>query len=244
MFSFIWHTFFFDPIYNLLVFFLDIIPGGDMGLAIIATVIMVKAFLFPLSIKGVKMQKMMRDIEPQIKALQEKHKDDRNALGLATMELYREKGINPFVNLLALLVQIPVVIALSLVALRGSNGIKLPHINHETLYSFVHVPDVVSIYFFGHFNIAAPSIILAICAAASQYVSTSLSLPKLPPKDTTKGAKIDFKDDFNRNMHLQMKYAMPVITGFMSSFSATMALYFIVSSATMIAQELIVKRHR
>jgi membrane protein insertase Oxa1/YidC/SpoIIIJ len=99
-------------------------------------------------------------------------------------------------------------------------------------------------HFLGRFDIAAPSIILAILVVAAQYVSTSLSLPKLPPKDITKGAKVDFKDDFARNMQLQMKYVMPVMTGFMASFSATIALYFMVSSLTMIAQELIVRRHR
>ena len=51
MFSYIWHTVFFDPVYNGLVFFIDTIPGGDVGLAIIATVIVVKLLLFPKQIR-------------------------------------------------------------------------------------------------------------------------------------------------------------------------------------------------
>jgi YidC/Oxa1 family membrane protein insertase len=66
MFSYIWHTFFFDPVYNVLVFFIDVMPGGDVGLAIIATVILVKLVLLPVSIKAVKTQKVMRDIEPKL----------------------------------------------------------------------------------------------------------------------------------------------------------------------------------
>ena len=42
MFTYIWHTLFFDPVYNTLVFFIDTIRNGDVGLAIIATVIVVK----------------------------------------------------------------------------------------------------------------------------------------------------------------------------------------------------------
>ena len=43
--SYIWHTFFFDPIYNGLVFFIDAIPGGDVGLSIIAITVLVKFVL-------------------------------------------------------------------------------------------------------------------------------------------------------------------------------------------------------
>ena len=67
MFNYIWHTFFFDPVYNGLVFFIDVIPGGDVGLAIIATVIVVKTILLPLSIKAAKTQRVMREIEPKLK---------------------------------------------------------------------------------------------------------------------------------------------------------------------------------
>ena len=62
MFSYIWHTFFFDPVYNILVFFIDVIPGGDVGLAIIATVIVVKLILLPVSIKAIQTQKIMKEI--------------------------------------------------------------------------------------------------------------------------------------------------------------------------------------
>jgi YidC/Oxa1 family membrane protein insertase len=76
MFTYIWHTIFFDPIYNTLVFFIDTIRNGDVGLAIIATVIVVKMLLLPLSIKAAKTQKIMRDIEPKLKELKERLKGD------------------------------------------------------------------------------------------------------------------------------------------------------------------------
>jgi YidC/Oxa1 family membrane protein insertase len=238
-----WHTFFFDPVYNLLVFFLDIIPGGDMGLAIIATVIVIKIILFPLSIKAVKTQKVMREIEPKIKEIKELHKDNREAQARAMMDLYKEAGMNPFASILVLCIQLPVIIALGIVAIRGSAGIKLPDINPDILYSFIAVPDSVSLLFLNHFDISAPSLLLALCAGATQFISTSLSLPKLTPK--VEGAEPDFKADFMRNMHLQMKYVMPVLMIFMAyAFSAAIALYFVVSNIAQIFQELLVRKHR
>ena len=92
MFSYIWHTFFFDPVYNALVFFVDVIPGGDVGLAIIATVFVVKTILLPISIKAAKTQRIMKEIEPQLKELKATYKDDREAQARAMMEIYRDAG--------------------------------------------------------------------------------------------------------------------------------------------------------
>ena len=243
MFSYIWHTFFFDPVYNLLVFFLDVIPGGDMGLAIIATVVVIKVLLFPLSLKAVKTQKIMREIEPKLKALKEQHKDNREAQARAMMEVYKDAGMNPFASILVLFIQLPIIIALGIVTLYGSGGIKLPQINPEVLYSFIPMPESVSMLFLGHFDIAATSLLLALLAGATQFVSTSLSLPKLAPRDPN--AAPDMKEDFMRNMQVQMKYVMPVIMVFVAyAFSAAIALYFVVSNVATIIQELIVRKHR
>ncbi len=63
MWSTIWHTFFFDPVYNSLVFFIDVLPGGDVGLAIVCTVVFIKVVILPLSIKVTKMQAVMRELD-------------------------------------------------------------------------------------------------------------------------------------------------------------------------------------
>ena len=112
MFIYIWHTFFFYPVYNTLVFFIDFIPGGDVGLAIIATVVVVKLLLFPLSIKAVKTQKIMREIEPKLKEIKEKFKDKKEELAKATMNIYREAGMNPFASIGVMFLQIPFIFAL------------------------------------------------------------------------------------------------------------------------------------
>ena len=242
MFSYIWHTFFFDPVYNGLVFFIDIIPGGDVGLAIIATVIVVKTILLPLSIKAAKTQRVMREIEPKLREIKETHKDNREAQALAMMTVYREAGMNPFASLFLILLQIPIIIALYFAVYSGG-GIKLPDINVDLLYAFVNNPSIVNMNFLGMIDITGKSVFLAFLAGVTQYYQVKVSLPEMPPRDPSK--KPDMKEEFMRNMHLQMRYVMPVIIFFVSYIiSAAIALYFFVSNIVAILQELYVRKHR
>lgn len=239
--SFIWHTFFFDPVYNGLVFFVDIIPGGDVGLAIIAITILVKFILLPLSVKASKMQRVVKELEPKLKEIQEEHKSDREALARATMALYKEAGINPFSSIFLMLLQIPILISLYFSVYSGG-GVPLPGINEDLLYSFVPSPETVDMIFLGIVDIAAKSIPLAVLAGLSQFIHAQISLPKPEPR---KEGVADMKADFARSMNINMRYVLPVLIGVISyTLSASIALYFTVSALFAIAQELFLRRHR
>ncbi len=239
--SFIWHTFFFDPIYNTLVFFIDVVRGGDVGLAIICTVVLVKLLLLPLSIKAMRTQLLMREIQPKLEALKEKYKDQREMLALKTMETFREAKVNPLSSILVLIIQLPIIIALNLAVYFGG-GVRLPEINTDLLYGFIVAPDFVNMTFLGFLDIAVRSIPLAILAGVTQFFATKLTLPELKPRE--KDAEPSFKEDFTRNMHMQMRYVMPVMIVFIAfTFSAAIALYLITSNLMMIAQEFLM-RHK
>lgn len=239
--SYIWHTVFFDPIYNGLVFFIDVIPGGDVGLSIIAITILVKLILFPLSIKAAKTQRAMREIEPKLKEIQNEHKNDREALARATMALYKESGINPFSSIFLLFLQLPIIFALYLAVLRGG-GVPLPEINVDLLYSFVAIPVTVDMIFLGFVDITAKSLPLALIAGVAQFIHSHLATPKMPPK---KEGVVDLKDDFMRSMNLNMRYVLPVIiTVAAYTLSASVALYFAVSGIIAILQEFMIRKHR
>jgi YidC/Oxa1 family membrane protein insertase len=242
MFSYIWHTLFFDPIYNTLIFFVDTVRNGDVGLAIIATVIVVKMILLPLSIKAAKTQKVMREIEPRLKALKETFKDDREKQAREMMLIYKEVKVNPFASIALIFLQIPIVIALYMSVYKGG-GVALPDINIALLFSFIPEPSTVTMNFLNLIDITKRSLMLAIGAGVTQFIYTRMTLPALAPKDP-EGAP-DFKDDFMRNMHIQMKYVMPILIGAIAySISATIALYFLVSNLVAIAQEFYIKKHR
>ena len=66
------HTFFYNPLYNGLIFLIDIVPLADVGIAIILLTIVVKLILFPLSKKAVRTQLIMRTVEPELNKLKEK----------------------------------------------------------------------------------------------------------------------------------------------------------------------------
>ncbi len=241
MFSSIWHGVFFDPIYNGLIFILNHVPGGDVGVAIIILTVVIKLLLLPLSVRATKTQHAMRELEPKLAEIKEKHKDDREKLARETMGAYKEAGVNPFASILLILIQLPVIIALYLSVYRGG-GVALPAINVDLLYSFVPTPETATMMFLGFMDIAARSFPLAFLAGVTQFYHTRLSLPPLAPKE--KDAKPSFKDDFQRSMQMQMRYVMPIIIFFVAyTISAAIALYFLVSNLMAIAQEYFIKWH-
>ncbi len=241
MFSTIWHTLFFDPIYNGLIYFIDRIPGGDVGIAIILITIVVKAILLPLSIKAAKTQKVMKEVDPKIKEIKEKVKDPQEQ-AQQIMALYKDSGINPFASILLMFLQIPIIIALYLSVSNGG-GVPLPEVNTALLYSFVPAPETITMFFLGFLDITQKSLPLALLAGLGQFVQGQLSFPKLPARDPK--AAPSMKDDFARNMQIQMKYIMPIfITIVAYTISASIALYFTVSSITSILQELVIRKHR
>jgi YidC/Oxa1 family membrane protein insertase len=242
MFSTIWHTIFFDPVYNTLVFFIDIFPKGDVGLAMIATILVVKMILLPLSIRAVQTQKVMKEIEPKLKEIKEKYKEDKQKQAEAMMGIYREAGMNPFASIFLIFLQIPIIVALYLSVYSGG-GVALPEINTSLLYSFIASPADATMIFLGMIDITGRSILLALGAGVTQYFHIQLTMPKLPPKDPK--AEPSMKDDFMRNMQLQMRYLMPIFIFFIAyTISAAIALYFLVSNLVTIAQEYFIRKHR
>jgi YidC/Oxa1 family membrane protein insertase len=85
---------------------------GDYGYAIIAFTIITKLLLLPINIKQTHSTKRMNEIQPKMKALQEKYKNDKEKLNEKLMELYKEEKYNPASGCLPALIQLPIVIAL------------------------------------------------------------------------------------------------------------------------------------
>ncbi|MDO8492899.1 MAG: YidC/Oxa1 family membrane protein insertase [bacterium] len=229
---------FYQPIYNLSVFFIGIFPGHSFGMAVVATTILVKFLLYPLTKKAIITQLRMREIEPQMKAIKEKHKNNKETLARATMELYREAKLNPFAGIIAIIIQLPVIIALYLIIYKAG----LPEIKPDLLYSFVSTPVLVSMKFL-IFDMGNKSWILAILAGVTQFVQAYLTMPT-PPKRSP-GSEPSFQEDFARSMSLQMKYVLPIFIVFIGhSLSSAVALYFVVSNLFTIGQELALRKHR
>ncbi len=230
------HTILYVPLYNLLVFLVSVVPGGDIGLAVILATIIVKLFLWPLSMSAARTQKAMKAMEPEMKAVRERLKDDKEAQMKEMMELYKKYNIHPFASILPVFIQLPIIIGLYWVFRTES----LPHIDATILYPFVHSPAIVSIIFLGLLSITAHNIPLAIIAALTQLAQAWYAIP-VPPARTEVGSSSS--DDFARAMTMQARFILPVVIGFVAYTSGAIALYFITSNSVALLQEFIVRRN-
>jgi YidC/Oxa1 family membrane protein insertase len=95
-----------------LVFIHNNVVGGSWGLAIIGLTVVIRAVLLPLTVKQFRSMQELQRLAPQLKALQEKYKDDKQRQQQEIMAFYREHKVNPFASCLPLLLQLPVFISL------------------------------------------------------------------------------------------------------------------------------------
>ncbi len=89
-----------------------VIGFENYGLAIILLTIVVKALLYPLTVKQVKSMKSMQDLQPKMKKLQEKYKSNPQLMQQELGKLYKEAGVNPMAGCLPLVVQMPILMAM------------------------------------------------------------------------------------------------------------------------------------
>jgi YidC/Oxa1 family membrane protein insertase len=101
-----WFWFLTKPVFNLIQLLHGVL--GNFGLAILGTTVIVKLLFFPLANRSYASMAAMRRVQPEMKLLQEKFKDDRAGLQQATMELYKREKVNPLTGCWPMFIQIPV----------------------------------------------------------------------------------------------------------------------------------------
>ncbi len=232
--SYIYNTFLYHPMYNAMVYLIEVLPGHDVGLAVIILTLVVKVVLFPLSKKSVVTQIKMKQLDPELKLLQEKYKNNRQEMSQHLLAFYKKNNLNPFSGLFLLLLQLPIIIALYKVFYSGDIQV----INTSILYAGVAVPAVINTIFLGLIDLAIKhSLFLAILVGVSQFIQTRLVLP---PHDKTKEVNPkDFSQNMARSMNTQMKYVLPVFVAFIAySLPSLVSIYWITSNLFAIGQEL------
>lgn len=120
-------TFLAVPLLKILTWFNDFL--GNWGFAIILLTILIKIVFWPLSRKSFKSMEQMKKLQPRMKQLQEKYKNDKEALSKEMMQLYKTYGVNPMGGCLPILIQLPVFVALYQALL---NCIELRHASFIT----------------------------------------------------------------------------------------------------------------
>jgi len=232
----------FRPILNLLIWLYSVIPGADLGVAIIILTVLIKLALYPFTAAQLKQQKDMQELQPKIKEIRTRLKNEKEAQAKELMELYKKEKVNPASSCLPLLIQLPVVIAMYQALATGLKAASL-----SMLYSFVPNPGVIHSTLFGIIDLSNPNYVLAVLAAGTQFWQSWLMFKKTgatkrPPEDVreTKGAK---DEDMSAMVNKQMMYMMPLVTLFIGvKMAGGLTLYWFVMSLLTVLQQYIVMR--
>ena len=230
--SLIFNETLYRPLFNGLIFLYNTVSFHDFGVAIILLTVIIRLILFPLNQKAIKSQKAMNTLQPQIKEIQQKFKDDRVKQSQSLMELYQKNKINPAGGCLPLLLQLPILLALYQVLWNGLNPERL-----NALYSFISRPEAINPIFFGFLDLSKGSPAMAILAGIFTFWQSKMMFSKSSLKGNP--------GDFSAMMNKQMLYLMPLMTIFIAwKLPAGLALYWVVMTLCGIGQQYLILKQK
>jgi len=237
MISTVFHAIIYNPLYNGLIFLVNIIPTHDVGLAVVALTVVVRFVVYPLSKRAVQSQLAMKKITPEVEELKKKYKKNSPEQTKAVFALYKERDIHPFAGAGLMLVQLPVLIALFWIFATGG----LPTVDTQLLYSFIPRPETVNMLFVGLIDMGAKhNIPLAVLTALTQLAYSRLSMG---PRAGKTAIEESLSSDMAKSFDLQARYVLPAIIGFVAySVVAAAPLYYVTSNLFMIGQEYLAGR--
>lgn len=207
------------PLYNVYIGLVNLIPGHFVAIAILVLTVLVRLVLTPFKHKAIESQARQKELAPELKEIQAKYKGDKTAQGQATMQFYKDRGVNPASGCLPLLVQFPIVIVLYYVF---RTPIGPDHAG--LLYPFVPLPVNINYAFFWIRDITQFDrlLILPVLAGGAQYLySRSLTSLQPPPAG----------NDMASLMNKQMMFMVPIMTAFIGSrLPAALSLYWVIAT--------------
>ena len=229
----VFNTILYRPLLNALVIFYQLIPGHDFGVAVILLTILTRLIIYPLMAQSLRSQKVLTKLQPKIRELQVKHKNDKEKQAKELISLYQKEKINPLGGFLPLLIQFPILIALYQVFWKGLRPEEMAN-----LYSFVSQPKIIDPIFFGLINLAKSSLILALIAAIFQFFQTKMLTIYQPVGLVKTPEKTDQMTSFSNLFQKQMLYFFPIFTVFILwKLTAAIALYWITTSLFSLVQQ-------
>jgi YidC/Oxa1 family membrane protein insertase len=251
------------PIFNLLVLIYTILPGHNFGFAIILFTILVRLLMWPLVKKQLHNAKAMRKLQPEMKRIKKEAAGDKQKESTMVMELYKERGVNPFSSIGIVILQLPILIGLYSGIRRiitSPNNIvtfSYPFLQHMSwlrelagnIGKFDHtlfgVVDLTRSAIEKSGGIYWPAMVLVLGSAVSQYYQSKQLMPndkdarKL--RDILKGAgggeKAD-QSEVNAAVGRSTRFFIPVMIFFFTvNIASALSLYWLVSGIVAIIQQ-------
>jgi YidC/Oxa1 family membrane protein insertase len=215
-----WFRWFMKPIFSLLNWLFAMI--GNFGVAIICLTIIVRALMFPIAQRQFRSMAAMRVLQPKVKALQERHKEDKPRMQQEMLKLYQEEKVNPMAGCLPILLQIPIFYALYKVLMLA---VEMRHEPFALWIKDLSAPDPLTpVNLFGYLDFAPPAFlalgILPILLGITMWLQFKLNPAPMDP------------------VQQQVFSIMPWVLMFvMAPFAAGLQLYWTVSNVLTIAQQ-------
>lgn len=224
-----WDLLLLNPMVNLLIWFYGLL-GNSFVLAITLLTILIRLLVFPLTWQQQKSAAAMQELQPKLKGLQEKYKNDAETLQRKTMELYREAGVNPLGGCLPTLIQFPILIALYQAITRSLAASPLQLIDlSQHLYKLPAgtldwLPRPITLIpldsQFAWLSLAEPDpyFILPILVVVTTWLQQKMLTP---PSSDAQGAA----------MSRSMQITMPLFIGYISlTFPSGLSIYWVLSN--------------
>jgi YidC/Oxa1 family membrane protein insertase len=215
-----WFEWFMRPIFDLLNWLFKV--TGNFGVAIICLTFIVRMLMFPIADKQFRSMAGMRRVQPKLKAIQEKYKDDKAKLQQEMLKLYQQEKINPAAGCLPILLQIPVFYALYKVLLVA---VEMRHQPFALWIKDLSAPDPMTpVNLFGLLPFHPPGFlaigVLPILLGITMWMQFKLNPQQMDP------------------VQQQVFSFMPWILMFvMAPFAAGLQLYWVVSNILTIGQQ-------
>lgn len=254
-----------QPIFNILVVIYGLLPGGDFGLAVILFTVLIRLLMWPLVKKQLHQTKAMRKIQPELKKIKARSKGNKQLETQLMMELYREKGVNPFSSIGLIFIQLPIFIALYQVINivtqqrdRIADFTYAPLEGFQAISSIIDNPEAFEATLLGIVDLAEraindngiyfPIVILAAIAAVLQYYQARQVMPKQEDgkrlrdmlKMQAEGKEVD-QTEITAAVSNKMIAIIPVMTfGIGLVLPGALVLYFAISSLVAIIQQHII----
>jgi YidC/Oxa1 family membrane protein insertase len=215
-----WFEWFMKPIFSLLRWLYAVI--GNFGVAIICLTFIVRAIMFPIAQKGFKSMAAMRVIQPKLKVLQERYKDDKPRLQQEMLKLYKDEKVNPMSGCLPILLQIPIFYALYKVLMVS---VEMRHKPFALWIQDLSAPDPLTpVNLFGYLPFTPPAFlaigILPILLGVTMWLQFKLN-PQMP-------------DPVQRQVFAIMPWVLMFI---MAPFAAGLQLYWVTNNILTILQQ-------
>ena len=215
-----WFEWFMRPIFDLLNWLFQQL--GNFGFAIICLTLIVRGLMFPIAQKQFASMAAMRKVQPKLKAIQERYKDDKPKLQQEMLKLYQQEKINPAAGCLPILLQIPIFYALYKVLMVSVE------MRHQPFALWIHdlsAPDPLTpLNLFGLLDFTPPGFlhlgVLPILLGITMWLQFKLNPQQMDP------------------VQQQIFSVMPWVMMFvMAPFAAGLQLYWVVSNLLTIAQQ-------